>query len=240
MREGWESEAQNWARLARTPGLDHAHEDINLPAFLDLMPGPGRRTLDLACGEGRLGRVLASLGHRVAGIDASPTLVRLAVTHQQRETAALADAARLPFPDQAFDLVVAYMCLHDIDAMPQAVTETARVLERSGRLCVAIPHPINTAGDFPARDAAAPFVISGSYLDPAPANWVFHRGGVRMTFHSAHRPLESYVRALEAGGLLIEAIREVRPPPRAVAPDPAARRWQRIPLFLHLRAVKPG
>ena len=240
MREGWESQARNWARLARTPGLDHSHEDINLPAFLDLMPGPGRRTLDLACGEGRLGRVLASLGHRVAGIDASPTLVRLAVTHQEPETAVLADAARLPFPDQAFDLVVAYMCLHDIDAMPQAVAETARVLERSGRLCVAIPHPINTAGDFPARDAAAPFMISGSYLDPAPANWVFDRGGVRMTFHSAHRPLESYVRALEAGGLLIEAIREVRPPAEAVVRDPAARRWQRIPLFLHLRAVKPG
>jgi SAM-dependent methyltransferase len=240
MREGWESEARNWARLARTPGLDHAHEDINLPAFLDLMPGPGRRTLDLACGEGRLSRVLASLGHRVAGIDASPTLVGLAVTHRQRVTAVLADAARLPFPDQAFDLVVAYMCLQDIDAMPQAVAEAARVLERAGRLCVAIPHPINTAGDFPAGDAAAPFVISGSYLDPAPANWVFDRGGVRMTFHNAHRPLESYVGALEAGGLLIETIREVRPPAQAVARRPAARRWLRIPLFLHLRAVKPG
>jgi hypothetical protein len=59
MREGWESEARNWARLARTPGHDHSHEDINLPPFLDLLPGPGHLTLDLACGEGRLGRVLA-------------------------------------------------------------------------------------------------------------------------------------------------------------------------------------
>jgi hypothetical protein len=25
-----------------------------------------------------------------------------------------------------------------------------------------------------------------------------------------------------------------------VAADPGQRRWQRIPLFLHLRAVKPG
>jgi hypothetical protein len=29
MRQGWESEAQNWAHFARTPGLDRAHEDIN-------------------------------------------------------------------------------------------------------------------------------------------------------------------------------------------------------------------
>jgi ubiquinone/menaquinone biosynthesis C-methylase UbiE len=140
MRAGWESEARNWAGLARTPGLDHSHEDINLPPFLDLLPGPGRRTLDLACGEGRLSRVLASLGHRVVGIDASPTLVRLAATHQEPVTAVLADAARLPFPDEAFDLVVAYMSLHDIDEMPQAVAEAARVLGRSGRLCAAIPH----------------------------------------------------------------------------------------------------
>ena len=67
------------------------------------------------------------------GIDASPTLVRLAVTHPERETAVLADAARLPFPDEAFDLVVAYMSLHDIDEMAQAVAEAARVLGRSGR-----------------------------------------------------------------------------------------------------------
>jgi hypothetical protein len=38
MREGWESEAQNWAHFARTPGLDSAHEDINVPALLGLLP----------------------------------------------------------------------------------------------------------------------------------------------------------------------------------------------------------
>jgi hypothetical protein len=59
---------------------------------------------------------------------------------------------------------------------------------------------------------------------------VVERDGVRLTFHSEHRPLESYSRALEAAGLLTEAIRE----PRA-----AAGRWQRIPLILQLRAVKP-
>jgi SAM-dependent methyltransferase len=238
MRQGWESEAQNWAHFARTPGLDSAHEDINLPALLDLLPPPGRRTLDLACGEGRLGRLLASLGHRAVGIDASPTMVRLAATHEDRQPALLADATALPFRDGAFDLVVAYMCLHDIDAMPQAVAEIARVLARPGRLCAAIPHPVNSAGSFQDRDPAAPFVISGSYLDPAQDRWVHDRGGVRLTFHSEHRPLEAYSRAIEAAGLLTEAIREVRAPDYVVARDPRARRWQRIPLFLHLRAVK--
>jgi len=46
-----------------------------MPALLDLLPAPGRATLGVACGEGRLTRHLRSLGHRVTGIDASPTMV---------------------------------------------------------------------------------------------------------------------------------------------------------------------
>ena len=239
MRQGWESEAPNWVRFARTPGHDHAHEQINLPALLALLPAPGRATLDLACGEGRLGRLLQSAGHRVAGIDASAAMVRFAAGHPGAAPAALADAAGLPFRDESFDLAVAYMCLHDIDDMPRAVAEIARVLDRSGRLCAAIPHPVSTAGSFRDRDAGAPFVISGSYLDTAPLTMVADRGGIRLTFHSEHRPLEAYTQAMEASGLLIEAIREVKPPDQLAARDPAARRWQRIPLFLHLRAIKP-
>ncbi len=239
MRQGWESEAPNWVSFARTPGHDHAHEEINLPALLGLLPAPGRRTLDVACGEGRLSRRLRSLGHRVVGIDASPTMVRFAAGHDGSAPALVADAAGLPFPDGAFDLAVAYMCLHDIDDMPRAVAEIARVLGRSGRLCAAIPHPVSTAGSFADRDADAPFVISGSYLDAGPLRMVADRGGIHLTFHSEHRPLESYARAIEDSGLYIEAIREVRVPDQAAVRDPAVRRWQRIPLFLHIRAIKP-
>src|ERR1700744_2822300 len=92
MRRGWESEAGNGASFAGTPGTDHAHEMINLPALLELLPQPGRRTLDLACGEGRLSRHLASLGHQVAGFDCSPTMVRFAVSHDGAPPALLADA----------------------------------------------------------------------------------------------------------------------------------------------------
>jgi SAM-dependent methyltransferase len=230
MRRGWEAEARNWAEFTRTAGRDVAHEQVNLPALLRLLPGPAGLTLDLGCGEGRMGRVLLSLGHQVAGVDAAPTMVRLAVSHEIPEPAVLADAAALPFRDEAFGLVAAYMSLHDMDRMPEAVAEAARVLDHGGRLVMAIPHPVNSAGSFRDRDADAPFTIMGSYLDPGPADTVIDRGGVQLTFHSEHRPLESYSRALEAAGLLIEAIREPK------APDG---RWQRIPLSLQLRAVKP-
>ena len=166
-------------------------------------------------------------------------MVRLAAGHPDAAPAVVADAAALPFRDEAFDLVVAYMCLHDMDSMPSAVAEAARVLERGGRLCAAIPHPVNSAGGFQGRGADAPFLIEGSYLDAAPADWVLDRDGITLTFHSEHRPIEAYSRALEAAGLLIEAIRETRVPDAVVAAAPGQRRWQRIPLSLHLRAVKP-
>jgi SAM-dependent methyltransferase len=239
MRDGWESEALNWARFARTPGHDHSHEEINLPALLGLLPPPGRLTLDLGCGEGRLGRILQPLGHRIVGIDASSTMVRLAATHEIPEPSVVADAAELPFAERAFDLVVAYMTLHDMDQMPPVVAEIARVLEPGGRLCMAIPHPLNTAGAFQARDAAAPFVISGSYLEPAPLTMTINRGGIPMTFHSEHRPLEAYGRALETAGMQIQAIREVASGDELTARDPAEHRWARIPLFLHMLAVRP-
>jgi SAM-dependent methyltransferase len=240
MRQGWEAEAENWAVFARTPGYDHVHQDINLPVLLSLLPDAGTATLDLACGEGRLSRLLRTRGHRVVGVDYAPTMIRLAATHPDAVPAVRGDATALPFPDQAFDLVVAYMCLHDIDAMPQAVAEIARVLRPGGRLCAAIPHPVNTAGSFEQRDPTAPFIIRGSYLDTAPTNLTATRGDTHLTFHSEHRPLESYTRALEQAPLLIEALREPRFPDDQAASNPPARRWQRIPMFLHIRALKPA
>jgi hypothetical protein len=56
-----------------------------------------------------------------------------------------------------------------------------------------------------------------------------------MTFHSRHRPLESYFLALEAADLMVEALREPSVPEHAIR-SPASRRWQRMPLFLHIRA----
>jgi hypothetical protein len=48
----------------------------------------------------------------------------------------------------------------------------------------------------------------------------------------------AYTRAKETGGLLTESIHEVRAPDQVVARGPRARRRQRIPLFLHVRAIK--
>ena len=139
-----------------------------------------------------------------------------------------------------FDLVVAYMCLHDMDQMPQAVAEAARVLERGGRPCVEPGYPVNSAGLFQGRDGDAPCPDRKGSTWSRPRRLSGRTGRHQLTFHSEHRPIEAYSRALEAAGLLIEAIRETGAPDGVVTDAPGNRRWQRIPLFLHLRAVKPA
>ena len=59
LRDAWETRAPDWVRWARSPELDNDFWGFHLPEFLAFVPGPGRLTVDVGCGEGRLGRVLA-------------------------------------------------------------------------------------------------------------------------------------------------------------------------------------
>lgn len=237
LRDGWEAEAKQWIKWARAPGHD-SYWRFHRGQFLSLLPSPGRQTLDVGCGEGRLSRDLKQLGHRVVGIDGSPTLLAAAREADPSMDLRLADAAALPLDDACADLAVAFMSLQDIDEMPAAVAEVARVLQPGGRFCLAIVHPINSAGKFEAATADAPFVIKGDYLDAFRYADAVERDGLAMTFHSQHRPLEHYFIALENAGLLVEALREPKLPEHAIVTG-SGRRWRRIPYFLHLRAVRP-
>ena len=238
LRAAWEENAQAFIAWARKPGHD-TYWRFHRDAFLALLPSPGRKTLDLGCGEGRLSRDLAALGHTIVGIDASPTMLGAAREAAPEIETHLADAAALPFPDGAFDCVVAFMSLQDVDDLEGALRESARVLEPGGRLCVAIVHPINSAGAFESDDPASRFVIDGSYLDAFRYVQEIERDGIPMTFVSDHRPLQAYADAIAQAGLLIELLREPAVPDAAMV-APRSRRWQRVPLFLHARAVKLG
>jgi SAM-dependent methyltransferase len=236
LKDDWEAQAQAFASWARRPGHD-SYPRFHRDQFLPLLPAPGRLTLDVGCGEGRLARDLAERGHRVLAVDASLTMVTLARDADAAIPVLRADAAALPLDAACADLVVHFMSLQDIDDMPGAIAEGARVLAAGGRLCLAIVHPLNSAGRFLAESADSPFVIEGSYLDPRRTVDHVARDGLAMTFHSEHRPLAAYAAALERSQLVIEALRE-HPVPEGAFRRPQGRRWQRVPLFLHLRARK--
>jgi len=232
----WEENAAAWVAWARAPAHDsywRFHRDL----FLELVPPPSLRTLDLGCGEGRLARDLAARGYDVVGVDASPTMIAAAREAAPEMELHLADAAALPLDEASFELVIAFMSFQDVDDLTGAVREAARVLVPGGRLCLAIVHPLNSAGSFVRRTADSPFVIGGSYFDESVTDETFERDGLAMRFVSRHRSLQVYADELAANGLLIERLREPKQPDSPFNSVHSGR-WRRIPLFLHLRAVK--
>ena len=237
LQSEWERSAVGFITWARKPQHDSYwlfHRDV----FLELVPPPRGRTLDLGSGEGRLSRDLKALGHDVAAVDGAPTMVAAAREADPGLEVHLADAASLPFEDGSFASVVALMSLQDIDDLAGAIREVARVLGPRGVFCFAIVHPISSSGTFVDDTPESAFLIEGSYFEPSYYVDDFSRDGVEVTMASVHRPLQDYTECLAGEGFVIERLREPSVPEHAIWNE-RSRRWQRLPPFLHVRASKP-
>jgi len=237
LRAAWEERAADTIAWFRTPEHD-SYWRYHRDQFLELLPPPGRRTLDIGCGEGRLSRDLKARGHTVLALDGSPTLVAAAQEADPTIETVVGDAAHLPWPDGYADLAIAFMCLQDVADASAAVREAARVLEPGGHFCLAIVHPFASAGQFDGEEPDSPFVVRGTYLGRFRFADEVEREGLTMTFESEHRPIGWYFDALTAAGFLVEKLRETDIPDASLT-LPRSERWQRLPLFLHVRALRP-
>jgi SAM-dependent methyltransferase len=217
MHGSWEDVAELWAEHVRSGG--DAPFEWNFPAFAALLPPPGRLTLDAGCGEGRVSRSLQALGHRVIGVDSSAALIRLAREADPDGDCRVGDVADLPLDDADVDLVVSFMVLQDVEDHEGAIVEAARVLARGGCLCLAIVHPVASAGEL---DGAEQLTLAG-YCSA----FERERPLSGRTVTQYHRPLSEYFRVLAEAGFVVEALREIPMERRAAG---------RYPMFLHVRA----
>ena len=228
LRNAWERNADDWIRWARAPGHD-SYWRFHRERYLELVPPPGRLTLDVGCGEGRVSRDLRELGHRVVGVDLSATMVEAARDADPAGEYVVADAASLPFPDGHADVVISFMSLMDTDDMAGAVRELARVLEEGGRLALAVIHPINSAHLYEPENREGPLVLADDYFDRRHYADTIERDDLKMTFESRHWTFEDYFEAILGAGFRIDRLREIG--------DPDHPRWSRYPLFLHVLAI---
>lgn len=112
----------------------------NLIDALDPALPAGARILDLGCGTGANGPVLAARAGLTIGIDRSPLPLRLTGTGERGHDVRLrGDATRLPFADASFDLVVALDVLEHILDHTAAAAEIRRVLRPGGAAIVFVP-----------------------------------------------------------------------------------------------------
>jgi SAM-dependent methyltransferase len=229
--DAWRARATQWLEFARTPGHDVFFFELNLPWFAELLPAAGRRTLDVGCGEGRLGRFLALRGHSVSGIDSSPLLVDAARQAGGYDELICSDAGggSLPWDEGSFDLAVAHMVLQDMTDPAACIGEVARVLGPGGVFCLAIPHPVN-----------APAPSRCRYFDETPGADTFVRNGLTMEFVWVDRPVSFYTEPLARSGFVIEHLREPRPSADTVTRHPALASARDAPFTLQLRCRRVG
>jgi SAM-dependent methyltransferase len=95
------------------------------------------KILDIGCGAGALMQELAVFGE-VSGVDISPRAIEYCkargITRVQE-----ADAAKLPFPDESFDVVVMLDVLEHLPDDNDGANEVARVLKKDGLAIIAVP-----------------------------------------------------------------------------------------------------
>ena len=98
--------------------------------------GPAK-IVDLATGTGDLALALQKKlpDAEVTGVDFVPEMLELAQGKGVRQTM-LADAMKLPFPDDSFDCVTIAFGLRNMENWRGALAEMSRVLKRDGHLLV--------------------------------------------------------------------------------------------------------
>src|SRR5262245_65938691 len=106
---------------------------------------PGDRVLDVACGTGVLAREAADrVGPtgRVTGLDLNEAMLAVARRLRSEIDWRQGDAAKLPFEEGTFDVVVSQFALMFFPDQAAALREMWRVLAPRGRLVVAVCAPV--------------------------------------------------------------------------------------------------
>ena len=96
----------------------------------------GDRVLDLGCGTGKLGDMVADKAE-VVGVDLSHAMLKRGQEQLgHRMSFVQGSAFRLPFPDAAFRAAVSGFVLRNLDDLPKAFRELARVMSPGARLAM--------------------------------------------------------------------------------------------------------
>jgi SAM-dependent methyltransferase len=209
----------------------NAHYDR--PAVLAALgPVAGRQVLDAACGPGLYVRELLERGAEVTAFDASAAMVSLA--RQQAAGRVRIDQAALeeplPYPDNAFDLIVCALAIHYASDRAAACAEFCRVLRPGGAAVISTQHPVM---DWLRK--------GGSYFETTLETDMWHTPSGDQPVHFWREPLSALCAAATDAGFLIEKV--IEPVPAETMRERHPEDYERLnrePGFLILRLLKPS
>ncbi|MGI9032640.1 MAG: class I SAM-dependent methyltransferase [Acidimicrobiales bacterium] len=234
----WEAHA-GWWQEHFTDGADSEYTEQIIPLAAEHLAG-ATDVLDVGAGEGQVARVAAAgtAARRVVGVDPVWAQLDTARSRGGRVAYARAEAGRLPFPEGAFDAVVACLVFEHIADADRALAEVGRVLRSGGRFAFFLNHPLLQAPGSGWIDdhildeqywRIGPYLTEDSSLEEV-------EKGIFVPF--VHRPLSRYVNAMAAAGLVIRHMDEPAPPPGFLARAAEYRDAATIPRLLLLVAEK--
>jgi SAM-dependent methyltransferase len=186
----------------------------------------GKRVLEVGAGAAQCTRWLAAQGAIPVGLDVSAAQLRHARALDQRSgvrsTLVMADAQRLPFADESFDLACsAYGAVPFVADSQAVMNEVARVLRPGGRWVFAVTHPIRWC--FLDDPGAGGLTAQTSYFDRRP--YVEQDEDGTPTYVEHHRTIGDRVREITAAGLVVTDLVE---PEWPADHDRAWGQWSRL------------
>jgi ubiquinone/menaquinone biosynthesis C-methylase UbiE len=169
----------------------------------------GRRVLEVGAGAAQCSRWLVRAGADPVAIDLSIGQLEFGRTLDARTGTVTpmvqADAQRLPFADDSFDLACsAYGAVPFVADSAAVMREVARVLRPGGRWVFAVTHPIRWC--FPDDPGPAGLVADTPYFDRSA--YVEEDETETATYVEHHRTIGDRVREIVAAGLELEDIVE--------------------------------
>ncbi|WP_278315275.1 class I SAM-dependent methyltransferase [Lolliginicoccus levis] len=140
----WEAETydEKWSISYDERCVSYARGRFEAIAGED-QPLPYERALELGCGTGffLLNLMQAGVARTGSVTDLSPGMVKVALRNAENlgldVDGRVADAERIPYDDNTFDLVVGHAVLHHIPEVEQSLREVLRVLKPGGRFVFA-------------------------------------------------------------------------------------------------------
>ncbi len=170
-----------------------------------LGPLEGRRVLEVGAGSAPCSRWVAAQGAHVVATDVAPAMLAASREHEPHVPLLAADARALPFADGVFDVAfTSFGALPFVPDPEQVHREVARVLRPGGRWVFSVTHPVRWM--FPDDPSAEGMTVLRPYFDRRPYVETDEHG--EPAYAEYHRTLGDHVRALVAGGLVLEDLVE--------------------------------
>lgn len=136
-----------WDDSSKTYDTQHGHavksdEEANAwkEAFKEVFPKGKLNILDVGCGTGEISLLLASMGHKVTGLDLSEKMMEEGRIKAKKRgfkiNFQLGDAENPPFDADSFDVVINRHLLWTLPHPQDAVNNWRRVIKPGGRVVI--------------------------------------------------------------------------------------------------------